>query len=439
MKRSSGEYATRVYSYGTVPARVAPVEGEALADQQIYLARRLWNVLVAIDRARTARYRTIMHDEVQDRIDELREQIRGLREAIKAKRKAARARAVDIDAEKEALKRISEELARLLAERKASTVDRHAARRAELDALNARTVKRIVRARQASAAMGLFWGSYNDVIQRADTARKAGEMQFRRRTTDGTLTAQIIGGAAVSRCISSDGRTAEHTFFRVEPAVPGRKWRYARMRIGSTAGAKPVWLSIPIVYHRDIPSPSIVKSVSMTRRGGRWQLNVTVNQPHAEPKTSGPAVALDVGWRQLPAGVRVAYWCDEAEKHGQVMVPQGDIDQLAKVASLRSTCDLMRDEYLPALAAWLDGQELSDEGKQGSSHLSQWRSSGRLADLVRWWADNRIDGDAEVYAAGLAWRKQYLHLANWAHNLEDQVRRRIKEQYRVFAAGLVAR
>jgi hypothetical protein len=62
-----------IYQYGTVPARVTPVIGEESALEQMKLARRLWNVLVAIDRTRRS-YFHVMHDDVQERIDKLLEQ-----------------------------------------------------------------------------------------------------------------------------------------------------------------------------------------------------------------------------------------------------------------------------------------------------------------------------------------------------------------------------
>jgi hypothetical protein len=67
VKRKQDNSSSRVYTYGCVPARVAPVLGEERALAQMRLANRLWNVLVAIARARVARYRRIVRDEDQER------------------------------------------------------------------------------------------------------------------------------------------------------------------------------------------------------------------------------------------------------------------------------------------------------------------------------------------------------------------------------------
>lgn len=442
MQRQKDEsIQSRVYVYGCVPSRVAPVRNEERALDQMRLAQRLWNVLVAIDRSRIARYRRIMRDESQERIDALREQAAALREEIKARRQKAQKRAVAVDDLTGPLAELKAELAGLLETQKRTSAARHDARRSDLTALQLRTNHRIKRARQAAASLGLFWGTYNEIVQRSDAGRKhGGELHFRGFRGEGTLTAQIMGGAQVNRCVEG-----EHTFFQLEPAVDGRKWRYARMRIGtedrSASGEgrlAPVWLEIPIVYHRDLPVGGTIKSVSMTRRiqDGRpkWQLNITVNLPAALPTTKTAAIAIDIGWRLLPEGVRVAYWLDDSGRRGEVVIPAGDIQQFERVRSLRSTCDRSRDEVLPALAEWFATQELPEEWQSRVSHLSQWRSTDRLASLVEWWRDHRLPEDAETFDAAIKWRNEYLHLAHWWRNLQDQMTLRVRDRYRAFAA-----
>jgi hypothetical protein len=90
MKHQVDNVRSFVYQYGTVPARIAPVKGEDLALAQMRLARRLWNLLVAIERARTRSYRRVTHDEVQEQIDQLFEHKKALLNERKALRKKAR-------------------------------------------------------------------------------------------------------------------------------------------------------------------------------------------------------------------------------------------------------------------------------------------------------------------------------------------------------------
>ena len=433
-----------VFKYGTVPARIAPVIGAEQAAIQLRLANRLWNLLVAIERARVARYRKVMFDAAQGRIELLKAKLSALRGKIQVRRQAGRRR-VDVSDLTAESQEIRAAIKAEIKAHKATSAERHDARRAELDALSETSKSRIKRARQAAASMGLFWGTYNDIVQRADVGRRAGELHFRRDTGDGTLTAQIMGGADPEECMTA------HSFFQIASKCPLSglvagdvaetdaqpvKWQYARMRIGSTGERQPIWLAIPIVLHRPLPDGARIKSVSMTKRKTTWSLNVTVAEPAPTPKLIGPRVAIDLGWRVVPSGVRVAYWADTLGGEGQVVVSDEDIGQFGRVRSLRSRCDTMRDEYLPVLAAWTSGRELPAEWQAETIALVQWRSPDRLARLIRWWADHRLPGDAEMFSRASAWRKQYLHLANWWRNLEDQMRGRLREQYRIFAAGV---
>jgi hypothetical protein len=59
--------------------------------------------------------------------------------------------------------------------------------------------------------MGLFWGSYNDIVQRADAGRKhGGELHFRGFRGEGTLTAQIMGEVPAQRLGGCDDEIKAH-------------------------------------------------------------------------------------------------------------------------------------------------------------------------------------------------------------------------------------
>lgn len=453
MKRQQDETITsRVYSYGCVPARIAPVRNEEGALAQMRLGQRLWNTLTAIERTARERYRRIMHDAAQDHINEITAKIKALRDEMKERRKASRSR-VDVSDLTALVDPLRAELAELIATRRDTSAARHAARKRDLDALSEQQRKRVTRARQAAGRMGLFWGSYNDIVQRADAAAKlakssGGELRFRGFRGEGTLTAQIMGGASAEACVAR-----QHTFFQIDASTPGQRWRYARMRIGSQVDRSPVWLEIPIVYHRDIPPGASIRSVSMTRRvmldKPSWQLNVTVNLPRAQARTTGAAVAIDLGWRIMPHGVRVGYWAASDGSRGEVILPSSDIAQWGKIAEMRSASDRMRDEYIPALHSWLTAQALPESWQEKTAYLLRWRSADRLAALVRWWADNRLPGDQEMFdifakrgerdPALNGWRSRYMHLRNYWTNLQRDLTGRTRERFRCFAANLVRR
>jgi hypothetical protein len=435
MKRQTDPTVTsRNYTYGCVTGRIAPILNEDKAHNQLWLANRLWNVLVTIERIRVERYRRVMYNEDPARAEAISKEFKETREAIKAARQKTRNRKgakATTDPLQQRINLLAAERKDVIERLKTTEEQHHEEHKAELEREKQINSKRITRARQAASHMGLFWGTYNNIIQRADAGRKLGDLQYRRFSGDGTVTTQIMGGMTVG------AMQGGHGFFQIDPPTENQKWRYARLRIGSSADRSPVWLEVPTIYHRDLPADAMIKSVSATRRtvAGkvRWSLTITCTMPKPEQKNGTRVMALDLCYRLMPTGVRAGYWHD-GERGGEILIPAADIKQFRKVQSRRSKCDQQRDEAIPMLAAWLSGKILDDEWKKRSGYMMQWKSSDRLARLVRWWADNRLEQDGEIFAAAVEWRKRYLHLSNWWRNLSEQMTLRVREQYRVFAA-----
>ncbi|HEX5470852.1 MAG TPA: zinc ribbon domain-containing protein [Lacipirellulaceae bacterium] len=438
MKRQKNDsIQSRVYCFGCVPARIAPVLNQEGAINQMWLANRLWNVLARIERYRTDSYREIMRDEQQDRVNALKLEIDGMRQAIRDARKQSRSRKTDeIESMIAAIAGQKTELRTILEKLKESSKERHDERKALLDQNMATAHKRTLRGRHAAANLGLFWCNVDDICQRADVARKSGALRFHGFRGEGTITARVKGGAGVPQCIGGN-----HSFFQIDaPSADGQKWRYARIRIGTNEN-RPVWTEVPIVLHRGIPAYADIRSASLTRRfvanKERWQLNIVVSVPKPISRRSERAIAIDVGWRLLRGNtVRVAYWSD-SRRHGEVFIPAGTIEQCEQVRHLKSICDQMRDTFLPSFAKWT-AEHASQTFRDRSETLSQWRSNDRLAKLIRWWADNRFAGDEEAFRSARAWRKQYLHLSDWWRNLSDQITRHTLYEYRQFSKWVVS-
>jgi len=55
------------------------------------------------------------------------------------------------------------------------------------------------------------------------------------------------------------------------------------------------------------------------------------------------------------------------------------------------------------------------------------------------WEQDRFPGDETAFAAVELYRERYYHLYPWEANLRDQIQKRRREQYRVFAHDLVER
>ena len=149
----------------------------------------------------------------------------------------------------------------------------------------------------------------------------------------------------------------------------------------------------------------------------------------------GPAVAVDLGWRLLPEGLRVAYWEDERGDHGQLLLEPAVLWQFSKLNDLRS----IQDQHLrAALDALAPGRKPARApAGMDLSHVSEWRKPWRLLRLYRAWKDCRVEGDEAAFAALIAWKERHDHLHEWEANLRDQVIRHRKEIYRRFVAGLL--
>src|SRR5262249_10084792 len=133
----------------------------------------------------------------------------------------------------------------------------------------------------------------------------------------------------------------------------------AYLRIGSNA-REPVWAEVPVVLHRPLPEDATIKWVYLVRRHvathEEWWLQFVVAQAQgfakADAATSG-TVAVDVGWRRLASGLRVAYWVGDDGAEGQLVLPQAILTRLRKVEELQAIRDKHFDAMRGELAAWL--------------------------------------------------------------------------------------
>lgn len=404
----------RVYRYGCRP----PTAGADAALEQMRLRVRLWNALVELEQ----RYRA----DVEALLAELAPG------AEAAARPPAGADAAAYRAARRAAFRRDDVRARL--------ADLEAGRRAA------------VKAAQAEAASaGLWWGNYDDVIASYNVARRrpGGELRFHSwYRTRGKVSVRYQTGLPLSAAYAETD-----TRFQLR-ALPADTWdtrrgqrharTVARVRIGSD-GRAPRWLELPVLQHRPIPAGSVVRQVAVTREllGGnvRWHLLVVVDEPERIALApSGPTVAINLGWRVRPDGLRIAFWRDAAGASGEVVLPTRWREQYDKCAAIRGHRDLAFNAARDRLVAFLAGApDVPAWLAVGAANLPLWRSSERLARLVRQWGDARFAGDEAVYAELAAWRRRERHLQEYEVNTRDQLLAQRLNAYRTFAAQVARR
>jgi hypothetical protein len=248
--------------------------------------------------------------------------------------------------------------------------------------------------------------------------------------------------------------------------------------IGSDGPRKPRFACWPMIMHRPLPEGAHIKNVTVqVRRIGpreEWSALFTVTLAAAQGRTSCDSttatpsgrVAIDVGWRIVPEGLRVAAWRDEAGNTGTLVLDNGHavlsddaprgkgaqrsfnrraagiLGQFRKADDLQAIRktnfnDARRHlltQHLPALGAtmpqWL---------REATRFLALWKSQQKLAALARCWHDARFDGDTAAYDALEAWRYHDHHLWEWETSQRTKTLRYRRELYRCFAADLATR
>ena len=475
----------RVYEYGAQ----APRTNAPLVAEQMSLAHRYYNTLVELERRRRDEYEALMreHDgylalaelaaSLDEDVEAVREQIRlarqrgaaridraGLDERqVRAARKTAGG-AVDTAALAAQVRDLREALgfARALAREAKATA------RAELaEPLEAINADDLVRRKAARATCGVWWGSYLVQEDAMEQARKALDPPgFRRWQGSGHLQVQLIHGITAAELFG-----CQDTRVQLRAPAPDawdtRRSRrrncctILRLRIGSNEDRSPVWTEVPIFMHRPLPADAAIKRVHLLRERmadrERWKVQFTVETAEVKRAPAGHGtVAVDIGWRVMPEGLRVAFWHDDTllagssetrdadGNGGQFVLDHALLSALTKADSLRSIRDRNLDDLkaalVPAVRTLLAGLPASETDRVGflldAATMHLWKAPARFAALAKRWRDQRIPGDELVFLALASWAKQDLHLWQWEVHQRDKALRRRREHYRMWAAKL---
>lgn len=456
----------KVYRYGLL----APIIAAESVAEQMRAAQRYRNTLVEIERGRRAALR---RGEAQDpalaglRAAEqwLDGQARALSSAIKAARANKRTRSAPAELRAE-LRRVREQVKRArFAMRLYRALVALPKMQQQRDRINdlAATLRR-----SARAHCGVYWGTYL-LIESADAAARKqplwakgqpNDPSFMRWRGQGSVGVQIQKGMDVAslkvdrrlqiaagrqlrRCSGRGTHKRCGESCQKKPGKGARQARVLRLRIGSD-GRDPIWAEWPLRLHRPLPVDACIMgaAVHLRRHGPRqeWSLAITVREPApACPRGDQIAVAVDVGWRKLDDGMRVAYWRGEDGEHGELALSAYQIAGLHKAEGIAAVRDKAKNLMHARLKAWLKERELPAWLQQATAHIASWKSAGRFAALSLRWADNRFDGDSDGYAALASWRYRDHHL--WAYESGQRLgaQRQRRDMYRCFAVKLARR
>lgn len=453
---------SRVYRYGLL----APTQNADAISDQIRGAHRFYNTLVEIERLRRQTVATLLatHGDTEtletkrsalsSQIDTLVARLRAAKKKPPSETKPSPLSNDEVKTMRADLKRLRverKEIGKQLKEIKARIKNDPEIRRG----MAAATERAQEAAKNAYGDADCAWGTRLITMEAVKAAgnpparkRKPGVLypQFRRWRPDGSLAVQTQEGLPVQD-VYDDRR---FQIDRVPQPVPTRSGKprtrgkplpRIRLRIGSE-GRDPVWAEWPIVMHRPLPTEGRIKWVRVCRRRvgthDRWSLHVTVELPADWRRESCGAgvVAIDLGWRQRPGGLRVAFAGDEANNADELIVAPEVTSGFERARTLRKTRDKSFDEAVALLSAWLKANEHPEWLRDETAHLAQWRATSRLAKLTRQWRNRRFEGDAEIYRSLERWRKQDRHLYEWETHARRKAGARRKDLYRRWAAKL---
>lgn len=453
-----------VYQYGILP----PTQNAARVDEQMLLAHRYRNTLIAIERARRAVLREAMRDADVERGEAMlaraQADVDRLTEEVNAARKQKRSRA-ETEAQRVALRTARAyrwELVRCvrdarIAARKSEAVD------AICDAINERASEL---RRGARALCGVFWGTYL-LIEAADRASRSAPLykdglpndpHFVRWSGDGHVGIQYPHGLAADAVFGEADTT-----MRIDPIDPavwygrGVAFTTVHVRVGSHGPGrpKPVWASFPIKMHRPFPPGAVIRRAEIARvvegprvsaeigRRARWVINITLDAPRRERTNDPPkadAVAINVGWRVVPEGLRVLTWQGTDGAEGKLVLPPSLLGRMQSVQDLAGTRQNAFNAARAAIVAYLDSDAaLPDWFRAETATIALWKSGERLTSLAFLWQTQRFPGDEAAYAALSAWRHHDCHLGQYELGRRGRTHRHRRELVRCLAAELARR
>ncbi len=450
--------AYKVFEFGCQ----APLRGGREAIEQMFRRNRFWNRLVEIELAARERYAAIVsaNGGSGQAVNSLKDLIKALRDEIKQRRKTARGKAeiADLTARIESLRReMKIAAAAAKAERKLAA-ELHKDGIAAIDRLRREEI------REAAKRSELWWCNYDDVLASYDVARRramkeGAGLRFHRFDGGGKVSIRYQNGLPAARLYGNDTRLQIDPVDREAWDSPLRSVRRRkcisklRLRIGSDAKGKPWWLEVSANIDREIPPAAVIRQAAVLRemlagprpwQRDRWKVVIVCDMTEAaerqpaEETPGGRTVAVDLGWRLKPEGVRAAMAVDDQGATNELVIPAGDVEQFAKLDDLKSLRDLKFLDFRSEFGAWLKTHKAAlPDPVPPVKGFAQRLDQGRIRAAFRKWKHNRTAGDEPGWEIAARWMERYDHLYSWESNLRDQMLRRRRERFRLWVGGLL--
>lgn len=444
-------YRNIVYEYGCSDPRFGGYDGIEEATRQIYRSVALWNRFAEIDRIARRAYESIVtRQEDVDPLTYFAEAVGELRNQITARRRTDEPKGADVSALLQPTAQHKETRRDLDAAGKLSGLEERAFRKGLIDQINGTKAAYLKQALHESGLYrcnaGAVWASYCVSSRKAITEGKS--LQFHQLRGEGRVTVYWSYGLNLPDAYGKD------TLINIAPnkltTHPRDRRTLVKIRVNSIK-RKPVWLTLPVVFHRPLPPESQLRSVSAIRSivagKERWKVCFTLRVARKTTTPKHGRIAVNVGWRKFPEGLRVAYWLNDSGERGELILR--DVAGFQKLDDLRLIMMKNFKAIIEEIKSWKDYSNQAEwppELKESFAGVHLWRRPDKLIEAMHVWKSHRLKGDDGVYDAVQEWyygtklRKSashgHLHLYLWEANQRDQLLRKRREEYRLFASSL---
>lgn len=465
---------------------LAPQNWGPDVDEELNRMNRFWNTLVEIEQRTREKYLAILGEsealaEVQAEIEALQAERLAQIEERNKRRAAVRSKSKADTGEQQArIKEINAALKPLYTQSKALM---KAAREEKKAALKGLEMERRAEVKAARQNSGCFWCNYNAVLESYSVARvkamkDGGALRFRRFDGTGRLTNQIQGGASAEEILSGKNTQVQLELLAPLGGRRGRQGGYKglltiRAFFGRDETGKRFSRDVrfPIVMHRPFPPGAIIKSVTVTVRQDnptvirgavagdngerletgrkRYEVSFVCRHPKADaPASGGEAVGINLGWKQVQGGLRVATAVSTTGETEHLVVPDSVVQGYAHIEELRSRTDLAANalqvalkEATATMPLWSKDGEVPVEGLSERDHrlLSAIKRSAKTPskamDVLAWRLKAVPDMPfvADLATALEAWRAERKKDVLEMDGLRRHLQGRRKNTYREFA------
>lgn len=377
----------------------APLDWNDLCEREIKLQRVFWNTLVRIERKYRNDIEELLrsdqkYNDICIDIETCSKEIDGLVSKRKAERKAARSLVATPELDTKITEKI-EHRKNLWKIQKPIRRDLFKQFKETLDEMATKRFEDFKIARQQS---GLWWCNYNAVLLSFDaTLRrlKPGQnVQYADENNDdvGRLTIQVNKFGDIPSFMKGDFPN----IMILDGPDPDRP-EYKLFLAAIMSKSQMRLVTWPIYFNRPFPENATVKMATISRsrerpgrglRSWRWYVTFAIDVPEPAEPPGSQCIGVDIGWRKMAEGIRIATIADDDGGMEHVMLPNkwcqsriwvseifGKLRVDARKLLLPRRFDAVNRENIRELADALSAVPKYQRGYMGHNWLNEYKNA----------------------------------------------------------------